>query len=270
LENKNLLIIAGLGELPAIASKRASAEGYSVFISPISSFFFLNKYKYKYQGLIRTSPFLLSNYLEELKQKKIFQVLLIGKFEKLYLFANFHKLDQSSLRYLKSLSNCEDNSLHEQIEKIFTDAKIKVISQKTFLGDLVAQEKDYNPSVLLKQDLLEDLNYGIEIAKKSSQLEIGQTIIVKNKSVIALEAIEGTNEAIKRGCKLIKKALVIKFPWFKQSSKFDLPTVGPETMKMISRYQASLLAIKAGTTFIVDLKKTLKIANKHKIKLLGF
>lgn len=267
---ENLLIIAGEGELPVIASQKAHLKGYKLFISPLSSFFFFQRNRYKYHGLIKNSFLSLRKYLAEIKQKSISQVLLVGKFEKLYFFANFHKLDRLAREYLKKSTNCQDNSLHEQVERIFNEAQIKVLSQKDFLSDLLAQKKDYNPEILLKKDLQEDLSYGIQISKKSAALEIGQTIVVKNKSVIALEAIEGTNSAIKRGCKLIKNALVVKAPWSEQSTKFDLPTVGPETIKIMSRYKASLLAVKAGITFIIQPKKTLQIANKHKIKLIGF
>ena len=100
------------------------------------------------------------------------------------------------------------------------------------------------------------------------RLDIGQTVVVQNKMILAVEAIEGTDKAIRRGAKLANKehaAVVVKVSKPNQDNRFDIPTVGLKTLKTMRRYGANVLAIEAGETLIVEEEEMIKFANKHKM-----
>ena len=98
------------------------------------------------------------------------------------------------------------------------------------------------------------------------RLDIGQTVVVQNKMILAVEAIEGTDKAIQRGGKLSSKAAtVVKVSKPSQDNRFDIPTVGLRTLKTMKRYGANVLAIEAGATFIVEEEKMINFANKNKM-----
>ena len=106
------------------------------------------------------------------------------------------------------------------------------------------------------------------MAKEMGRLDIGQTVVVQNKMMLAVEAIEGTDKAIERGSKLankIKAAVVVKVSKPSQDKRFDIPTVGLRTLKTMKRFGANVLAIEAGETFIVEEEKMIEFANKNKM-----
>ena len=118
------------------------------------------------------------------------------------------------------------------------------------------------------QEQLEDIDFGFRMAKEIGRLDIGQTVVVQNKMMLAVEAIEGTDKAIARGAKLANKAhaaVVVKVSKPKQDKRFDIPTVGLRTLKTMRHNGANVLAIESGETFIVEEEKMINYANKHKM-----
>ncbi|MDD3151082.1 MAG: LpxI family protein [Candidatus Gastranaerophilales bacterium] len=115
-----------------------------------------------------------------------------------------------------------------------------------------------------------DIEYGFSIAKEMGRLDIGQSVVVQNKMILAIEAIEGTDEAIKRGCKFGKKgAVVVKVSKPEQDKRFDIPTVGLNTIKTMHKTGAKVLAIEAGKTFIVEKDEVVKFADKHNMVIVA-
>jgi hypothetical protein len=116
----------------------------------------------------------------------------------------------------------------------------------------------------------EDIDFGWKIAKELGRLDIGQCVVVRKKTVLALEAIEGTNETILRGGRLAKeKAVVVKVSKPNQDLRFDMPTVGPETIEVMSQVSASVLAIEAGKTLIFDKPGMISYADRSKVVIVS-
>ena len=102
------------------------------------------------------------------------------------------------------------------------------------------------------------------------KLDIGQSVVVKNKMIMAVEAIEGTDKCIKRGAKLAKKnARGIKVAKPSQDKRFDIPAIGLKTLKTMKKYKADLIAVEAGETIIVDKDKVVKFADKNNIVIMA-
>ncbi|NCB11091.1 MAG: DUF1009 domain-containing protein [Erysipelotrichia bacterium] len=114
----------------------------------------------------------------------------------------------------------------------------------------------------------DDILFGREIAKQMGRIDVGQTVVVKKKAIVAIEAMEGTDRAISRGGKIARHgAVVIKMSKPSQDLRFDVPVIGPRTIKTMIRSQASCLAIEAEKTLIIDKAKCLQLANRHNITI---
>ena len=110
---------------------------------------------------------------------------------------------------------------------------------------------------------------GFKIAKEIGRLDIGQTVCVLNQAVLAVEAIEGTDLAILRAGEFSSGAVIVKVFKPNQSLKFDVPVVGKSTIQSMIRARASVLAVEAGRCLIVEKNEMLRLANEHKIALVG-
>ena len=117
---------------------------------------------------------------------------------------------------------------------------------------------------------MEDVTFGFGIAKQLSALDVGQTIVVKNGTVLAVEAFEGTNEAIRRGGSLGKRnAIVIKVTKPNQDMRFDIPVIGTETMKVANESKIRVIAVEADRTLLLEKASLIDLADRHKISLVG-
>ena len=134
----------------------------------------------------------------------------------------------------------------------FEQKGIQILDQTLFIKNLMI------PSGVLgklqpTQEQIDDVNYGYWLAKESGKLDIGQSVVIKDKMIMAVEAIEGTDKCIKRGCKIAKKnARIIKVAKPAQDKRFDIPAIGMRTLKTMQKYKADLIAVEAGETIIVD------------------
>ncbi|MBN1436713.1 MAG: UDP-2,3-diacylglucosamine diphosphatase LpxI [Sedimentisphaerales bacterium] len=119
--------------------------------------------------------------------------------------------------------------------------------------------------------VLADIEFGWSIVKRMGDLDIGQAIAVKEKEVIAVEAIEGTDKMIERAGQLCKAGgwTLIKTAKPNQDMRFDVPTVGVATIENLKRNGAVCVAVEAGKTLLIDLPDTVKAADKNKIAIVG-
>jgi DUF1009 family protein len=137
-----------------------------------------------------------------------------------------------------------------------------------YLPGLIAQ-----PGVLTTRpssDQWEDIRFGMSMVKAVGRLEIGQCVVVKNRTVLAVEAIEGTDDAIRRGGRLAQGgAVVVKMAKPQQDLRFDIPAVGPATIESMREVGASVLAVEAGKTLLLDKDEFMAAARKAKIAIVG-
>jgi hypothetical protein len=115
-----------------------------------------------------------------------------------------------------------------------------------------------------------DIRFGMKMAKCIGELNIGQTVVVKDLVVLAVEAIEGTDEAIRRGATLGGEGVVVaKVTKPKQDLRFDLPAVGVTTITIMAEVGASVLAVEAGKTIILEMEKVVDLANSSGISIVA-
>jgi DUF1009 family protein len=139
----------------------------------------------------------------------------------------------------------------------------------TFLDHLLAPSGSIAGPKLQEREEA-DIAFGFAIAKQISSLNVGQTVIVKNGTVLAVEAFEGTSEAIRRGGSLGKKnAIVIKVTKPDQDMRFDVPVIGIETMRVATEARIRAIAIEAGRTLLLQKAVLIDLADRARISLVG-
>jgi DUF1009 family protein len=146
---------------------------------------------------------------------------------------------------------------------------LPVTDPTRFLQDRLARE-----GVLGKRQPTEeqwaDARYGLELARAVGRLDLGQTVVVKDRTAVAVEVLEGTDACIRRGGELAREgAVVVKALKPQQDRRFDLPAVGPDTIDSMKEAGCHVLAVEAGTTLMMDLDEMVRRADKAKIALIG-
>lgn len=262
---KRLGLIAGSGSLPAILASEASSRGAQVISIAFTE-----------ESAKLLKPFSASVYhyglgeagkiLKCLKNEGVKDVALVGKVEKRLLFRNL-KFDLRAIKILSQLRNRSDDTIMHAIVNELEGEGITVVDQMLFLKKLFPSKgalTKYIPDEREKKDI----EYGFKVAKDIAGLDIGQTVVVKDKAVLAVEAIEGTDEAIQRGCALCSGgAIVVKVAKPKQDPRFDVPTIGIKTIEIMANGKASALAIEADKTMIVDWDEAIKMAEESGISI---
>ena len=258
---KTIGLIAGDGELPVSLAKSASKEGHEIIAVSLSS---CNKRELEKhcKKVSSYGPGEVQGIMDFFKSQEVKQVTFIGKVSKTMLFRN-PRLDTKAVELIKQAKRLNDDAVMLGLINYIEANDIKVIDQTVFL-------KDYFPlkGVIGKHEPTEtqkaDIEYGFEIAKAIGGLDLGQTVVIQDKMALAIEAIEGTDRAIERGCKLgNKNAVVVKVSKPEQDKRFDMPTVGLRTIQNIKKFGGKVLAVEAGETFVLEKEKMIEFANRH-------
>ena len=170
---------------------------------------------------------------------------------------------------MMKFNNKKADTLLGGVVKILEDEGIKILPSTTFLAHLLPSKgilTQKTPSKTIQKDI----SFGTEIAKGIARLDIGQTVVVKNGSVVAVEAMEGTDETIKRAGIIGGKGIVVvKVSKPKQDFRFDVPVIGLKTIQTMADASASAMAIDAEKTLFFDQEEAISMANQHQICIMA-
>lgn len=206
--------------------------------------------------------------IKTLKKAGATKTVMAGTINKKKMFENVRP-DLRGLTLMSKLAIFHDDDILRAVAGELQHEGICIVSAAEHLPDLLAPRgtltrRKPNPSEQ------EDVDFGWTIAKELGRLDIGQCVVVRKKTVLALEAIEGTNETILRGGKLAKeKAVVVKVSKPKQDLRFDVPSVGLQTLEVMAQVKASVLAIEAGKTLIFDKPAMIAYADRLNIAVVS-
>jgi UDP-2,3-diacylglucosamine hydrolase len=268
-EVKKIGLIAGMGELPIAIADQAKAQGYTVIamaLEPLAEKILashVDEIKW-----INVGKF--GKLIDSLKKYGLKEVIMAGKVSKTLLYKSKITPDLRAVKLLFSLKDRKDDSILLAIAQELADEGIELLDITLFSTGLLMPE-----GVLTKnkpsEDERKDIEFGWRIAKEIGRLDIGQTVVVKNQAVMAVEAIEGTDEAIKRGGKLAGKgAVVIKVSKPNQDMRFDVPTIGLQTLTAMQEVNARVLCVEAEKSLILNKDKLLEEAKISGISLVGY
>jgi DUF1009 family protein len=203
----------------------------------------------------------LGRLISSFKKENVKKVLMAGTITKSRMFGKVMP-DLKGLSLMSKITILHDDGILRAVAGELAKEGIEIVSSIQYLPELLAPKgclTKKRPSV--KEE--SDIRFGWEVAKELGRLDVGQCVVVRNKTVLALEAIDGTDETIKRGGSIAGKgAVIVKVSKPGQDLRFDVPSVGPETIKVMSQVKASVLAVEAGKTLMFDKADMLKDADK--------
>jgi len=262
--SKVIGLIAGNNQFPLLFARaardqqmRVVAAGVLGDTSPLLHFY-VDQFQYFKVGE-------LTKLFAYFKKHGVTQVIMAGQVNPYNLFNPNVVLDAE----LQALSDALRDRKTDTIFSAIADRLAK--EGMTLLDSTLLLKKYLAPKGTLTkrgptESELKDIGFGIEIAKLMGGIDIGQTVVVKEKAIVAIEAMEGTDKTIDRGGRISHVgAVVVKTSKPAQDHRFDIPVIGPRTIETMARVKAACLAIEAGKTLIIDIEKTVALANKHSI-----
>jgi DUF1009 family protein len=203
----------------------------------------------------------LGQLIKALKKEGVQKTLMAGSITKKRMFENIMP-DLKGLAVMSKLAIFHDDDILRALADEFAKEGIEIVSSTLYLPELLAPSGGLTKKKPSKGER-EDIDFGWKVAKELGRLDIGQCVVVRRKTVLAVEAIDGTNETILRGGRLGKEeAVVIKVSKPNQDLRFDVPAVGLDTIKVMSQVKASVLAVEAGKTLIFDRDEMVKRADE--------
>jgi DUF1009 family protein len=267
---KRLGVIAGMGNLPLAVASEAKEAGYTVIgiaLQPPAD----DSLTSVADDFHKISIGRFGGLLALLKKLSITEAVMAGKVPKSLLYENKKNIipDLKAVKLLMSLRNRGDDTIMSAVVEALERNGIMIHETTLFTKSLLATEGVLTAKKPGKEDLL-DIAFGWNIARHIGQLDIGQTVIVKKRAVMAIEAMEGTDEAIKRGGMLAHRdAVVVKVSKPQQDMRFDVPAVGIDTLRSMQTSAAKVLAVEAGKCILVDKEQFIREANKAGIVVAG-
>lgn len=251
---QRLAILAGAGELPRIAAETALSRNIHFVIYHIVEAE-LNPALASDKRIERRSVSLgnIAQTIEYLRHDKITQVILLGKVEKQRLLQDVVR-DAAADEIYNRAKDHRDDTLFRQFAALLRVLGIKILNQKDLLPDCFLPPGIHTKKKPETKALEEDIEFGYELSRKVGSLDIGQTAVVFEKMILAIEAIEGTDAAIRRAGEIARKqgGVVCKTGKTSQDPRFDLPTVGLKTLETMAEWGMQALVIEAAQTLVVN------------------
>lgn len=210
----------------------------------------------------------LGRLIEILKAARVKEAVFAGTITKKRIFWDVRP-DLRALSLWKTLKNRLDDGILRAVASELEKEGILLLPTTAFLSDNLMPEGILTATKPTHEQM-EDITFGLGLAKEIGRLDIGQCIVVKDKAVLAVEAIEGTDETILRAGRLSGEgAVVIKICKPNQDMRFDLPTIGLKTIETMIEANAKVLAAEAGKSMFFDMAKAIDMADKAKIAIIG-
>jgi DUF1009 family protein len=261
-------IIAGGGKFPLMAAESAKEQGFRVIAIA-------------HEG--DTDPALadivdnitwiklgqLGKIINVFKKHQVTKALMAGTITKRHMFSKARP-DLKGMALISRLAILHDDGILRAVAVDMAKEGIEIISAVQYLPELLAPPGCLTRKRPGKKEEV-DIKFGWNVAKELGRLDVGQCVVVRDKTVLALEAIEGTNETIKRGGRLAeKKAVIIKVSKPDQDLRFDMPSVGVETIQVMNEVKASVLAVEAGKTLLFDKSEMIEYADRVGISIVSY
>ena len=264
---EKLGIIAGSGELPVLLARAAIAHDRQPVVIQITK-----SDAQRFAGItddIHTYGVgQIQKIARTLLNSGVKAVVIIGKVEKNILLRPF-QIDTTTIKILVQNRREKPAAIVNAALNYLESVGLTILHQDQYLHDLLPE-----PGVLTTQQPTAsqqaDIELGITTARQIANMDIGQTVVVKNQIVLAIEAIEGTDATIKRGGNLGRNGVVVaKASAEHHDFRIDVPTVGMQTLTALHQVKAGALAVEARRTFVMDVEALVEQADRWKIAIVA-
>lgn len=266
LEQKQALV-AGDGQLPVRMAENATKNGLEVICISLSNDN-VKDLKKVCSKVYSVGAGELLKIKKILQDEQIKQLTFLGKVHK-GLILRRPKFDSMALELIKNVKRLNDDQVMLTVVEELNKIGVTVLDQTIFIKNLMI------PAGILGKlkptdSQIADVQYGYWLAKEMGKIDVGQSVVIKDKMVMAVEAIEGTDKCIERGGKIAKNGgCVIKVAKPTQDKRFDIPAVGLRTLQTMKKFKLSLLAVEANETIIVEQEKVVEFADKNNIVIMA-
>ena len=258
-------LIVGESSLPNYVINKLLKKNIEFLILDLTKSNIYKRYKNSYSLKITE----LGKAISILKKNNCKNVIFIGKVERPEF--SLLKFDTKALFYLPRLFSAfkkGDGNILKEIIKIFKENKLNVVNSMKFTPELIFKDKSINKLKINNTDK-SSISKGVKIIKSLSKFDIGQSVVINNGYVLAIEGPEGTDVTIKRSLHLSKKyklknkSILIKFPKANQDLRIDLPTIGFDTIKNCIKANIKGIAVKRSQNIILDKDKIINLVKKN-------
>ncbi len=265
LENRKVLgLIAGNGKFPFLFAREARRKNYFVVAVAIKgdTSCFLKMFVDKVAWI---GPGEIKKLFDFFQKEKVRDVVMAGQVSPKNLFDENLGIDSEFEKIFEALIDRKADTIFSAIADSMEQKQMTLLDSTLLLKDYMAPKGTLTKRGPTEKELA-DIEFGRIIAKQMGEIDVGQTVVVKEKAIVAIEAMEGTDCTILRGGKIAQnEAVVIKMSKPNQDLRFDVPVVGSKTIKTMIKAHASCLAIEANKTLVIDEEACVRLANKHAI-----
>lgn len=266
MPKKRVGIICGFGDFPSIVIDQYRKNDYQVAAAVLEGENHLGvaaqadaKELISIEKVGRVIRFFRSHQVEEL--------VFAGKVHKKVAFGKA-LTDFAALRLLGKMANYRDATMMETIIAFLEQEGFTVAPQTRYLEPFLAPSGEICGRVT--EEICQEIGYGYQIARMMADREIGQTVVVRNRSVVAVEALEGTDATIERAGSLVSGGVVVKAERPKQDNRFDTPAIGITTVQKAIEARCHAIGVEAGKIFLLQRPEVEALARKHKLVLYGY
>lgn len=255
-------LIAGIGNLPVEFMRAAQHEGYEVVaISVVTDG--APELQAEADAYYQISVFKSDTVIKTFLKEGVTDVTMLGKVTKEHLYKKITTIpDMRTIKLLNRLRNRKDDTIMLAIVDELEKEGLSVADQTKYMRSLMPPVGVMTTRKPTEIEQL-DIEFGFALAKQMGALDIGQTVVVKEQAAMAIEAIEGTDECIKRGGALGREgAVVVKTAKPNQDVRFDVPAVGMKTLESMISSNCKVLAMEAKRTIFVEQEAVLHKANE--------
>ena len=258
-------LVVGETNLPKFLIKKLLKKNLEFIILDLTKKNIYKKHKNSYSLKITE----LGKAIFLLKNNNCKNIIFIGKVKRPEI--SLLKFDRKALFYFPRLFSAfkkGDGNILKEIIKIFKEHKINVLNSMKFTPELIFNEKSIN-NVKINNTDKNSISKGVSVIKSLSKYDIGQSVVINNGYVLAIEGPEGTDETIKRSLHLSKKyklknkSILVKFPKANQDLRVDLPTLGLDTVKNCIKANIKGIAVKRSQNIILDKDKIINLTKKN-------
>jgi len=262
-------LIAGNGRFPFLIVEGARREGVEIVVAAIKE---------------ETDPAIervasrvewvgvgqLGRLVSYFKREGVTHAIMAGQVKHVQIFSLSALPDMRMAKLLARLSFRNTDSLIGAVADDLARDGITLVDSTTFLGPFLP-----GPGVLTRRSPTSaeagDIEYGLQVAREVARLDLGQTIVVKDRAVVAVEAMEGTDATIRRAGELARKPpiSVVKVAKPNQDMRFDVPVIGPSTIRTMIDARATAISITAHKTLLIDREELLALADKARIAIVA-
>ncbi|HEY2989783.1 MAG TPA: UDP-2,3-diacylglucosamine diphosphatase LpxI [Candidatus Binatia bacterium] len=264
---RKLGLIAGNGKFPLIFAAQAKREGVSL-VTVAHKGETLEEIEKVTDGVTWVYVGELGKIIRTFHEAGVNEAVMAGGIKKVKLFSNFRP-DLRGAAFLARVRSREDDKLLRGVAEELEKDGIRVVESTIFLSEIIPAE-----GVLTRRspstEQWQDIRLGFKIAKEVGRLGIGQCVVVKHGVVLAVEAAEGTDAAIRRGGELGKDGFVaVKVSKPQQDLRFDVPAVGPDTIRTLAELKGAALAVEAGKTILLERDQLIVAAERAGIAVVA-